>query len=377
MHINFARSQVTVMDQPTISIIIPSYNRAHLIGETLASVAAQTFQDYEIIVVDDGSKDNTPEIMQQWCQRDSRIRYVQQPNGGVSAARNTGIRLAQGEFIAFLDSDDLWRPWKLELQINLLRSLPQVGMLWTNMDTIDEQGKPLTPNYLRTMYSTYNGHGPEFPFQCSSPLTAVPVLKTTQLPLGVAADTVIRTGRILREMVYGNLVHTSTVVIRKSVADQVGLFNEDMRRAGEDYDYHLRTCALTEVAYLELSSMDYRIGMCDQITCPENNLYFAKSFLVSIEPFLKTPGLLSRSEQRQIRSAANLWLGEQLLEQGGRIETLQCLLKSWFYRPFQGETLKLILKACLPLQTIRKLRQAFRSDRSTVLAGKNELAMKS
>lgn len=347
------------MIQPTVSIVVPTYNRAHLIEETLASVAVQTFSDYEVLVIDDGSKDNTAEIMKRWCDKDSRIRYVQQPNGGVSSARNHGLRIAQGEFVAFLDSDDLWCPWKLEMQVALMRAMPQVGMLWTNMDTIDEQGQPLTPNYLRTMYSSYEGHGPEYPFQSSTTLGEIPGLTAGHIPADVPPDTVIRSGRILREMVFGNLVHTSTVLLRQSIAKQVGPFDESMRRAGEDFDYHLRTCSLTEVAYLDRSSMKYRIGMQDQITCPENNIYFARSFLISIKPYLNTPGLLSSADQRHILASSYRWLGEQLLDQS-RVEAIQCLLKSWYNEPLRRDTVKLLIKGVLPLRMLRGVRDALR-----------------
>ena len=347
------------MGHPTVSIVIPSYNRAHLIAETLASVAAQTFTDYEVLVIDDGSKDNTEEVLRPWCEKDSRIRYVKQVNGGVSTARNHGLRLARGEFIAFLDSDDLWSPWKLALQVQLMRAMPHVGMLWTNMDTINEQGQPLTKNYLRTMYSSYKGHGPEYPFQGSRALKELPGFEATSLPVEVSPQTQIRTGQILHEMVYGNLVHTSTVLLRKSVADQVGPFDEAMRRAGEDFDYHLRTCSLSDVAYLDVSSMLYRVGMNDQITSPENNLYFARSYLISIKPFLKVPGLMTNTEKRMLLAASNRWLGEQLLENGSRLEAMQCLLRSWLYEPGEKATLKQLLKGCLPFHTLRRVRHAF------------------
>ena len=358
-----------VMGHPTVSIVIPSYNRAHLIAQTLASVAAQTFTDYEVLVIDDGSKDNTEEVMRPWCEQDSRIHYVKQANGGVSTARNHGLRLARGEFIAFLDSDDLWSPWKLALQVQLMRALPHIGMMWTNMDTIDEQGQPLTPNYLRTMYSSYEGHGPEYPFQGSRALKDLPGLEPTAIPAEVSPLTAIRTGQILREMVYGNLVHTSTVLLRKSVADQVGPFDEAMRRAGEDFDYHLHTCSLTDVAYLDVSSMLYRVGMNDQITSPDNNVFFARSYLISIKPFLKVPGLVPGSEQRKILAVSNRWLGEQLLESASRMEGLQCLLQSWFNEPCRVATLKLMLKGCLPFQTLRRVRDAIRGARAPMALG--------
>ena len=353
------------MPSPTVSIIIPSYNRAHLIEETLASVAAQTWTDYEVLVIDDGSKDNTEPFLRPWCERDSRICYVRQANGGVSSARNHGLRLARGEFIAFLDSDDLWSPWKLKLQVELLQALPQSGMLWTNMDTIDDRGKVLTPNYLRVMYSAYNGQGAEYPFRSSTALAQVPGINPDTIPEGLSPQTAVRSGSILKEIVFGNLVHTSTVMLRKSVADRVGPFNESLRHGGEDYDFHLRTCALTAVSYLDVSSMQYRTGMSDQITCTGSTTHFARAYLATVTPFLRVPGLLSLAEQRQILAVAYRWLGEQLLEDGCRTEALSSLLRSEWHQPLSRETLKLLVKSCLPLQTLRRVRSHLRSLRST------------
>lgn len=99
---------------PQVSIVVPTYNRARYVIQAIDSVLAQTFRDYEIIVVDDGSTDNTKEILQSY---NDKIRYIYQTNKGVSAARNTGICVAKGEWIAFLDSDDIWLPDKLEKQM--------------------------------------------------------------------------------------------------------------------------------------------------------------------------------------------------------------------------------------------------------------------
>ncbi|CAG1012662.1 partial Chondroitin synthase, partial [Anaerolineales bacterium] len=113
---------------PSVSIIIPTYNRANLIGETLHSVFAQTYQDFEIIVVDDGSTDNTAEVLRPLAET-GRIKYIRQDNQGASAARNRGIREADGIYIAFLDSDDLFEPTKLELQVNYYRKHPELGLV--------------------------------------------------------------------------------------------------------------------------------------------------------------------------------------------------------------------------------------------------------
>jgi len=106
---------------PKVSIIIPTYNRARFLKEAIESVFNQTYLDYELIVVDDGSEDNTKQIITRYKDR---LTYTDIPHQGVSKARNTGINLAQGEFICFLDSDDLWLPKKLEAQMDFFNSHP-------------------------------------------------------------------------------------------------------------------------------------------------------------------------------------------------------------------------------------------------------------
>src|SRR6202162_5963963 len=106
-----------------VSVVIPTYNRAYIIGEALESVLTQSYLDFEIVVVDDGSTDDTPEIIQAF--QDERIRYIRlERNLGCSAAYNSGIAAATGELICFLDSDDIWRPDYLERQVAFLNRYP-------------------------------------------------------------------------------------------------------------------------------------------------------------------------------------------------------------------------------------------------------------
>ncbi|MBD2449484.1 glycosyltransferase family 2 protein [Nostoc sp. FACHB-152] len=117
---------------PKISVIIPAYNAECTIGETIQSVQQQTFQDFELIIIDDGSKDKTLEIIQ--SINDKRLKIFAYENGGVAEARNRGISHANAEYIAFLDADDLWTPDKLELQLVALQKNPEVGVAysWTS-----------------------------------------------------------------------------------------------------------------------------------------------------------------------------------------------------------------------------------------------------
>jgi glycosyltransferase involved in cell wall biosynthesis len=117
------------ISKPAVSVVLPTYNRADSLGRAIQSVLEQTFTEFELIVVDDGSTDNSDEVLSAFT--DSRVRVIRNPvNRGVSAARNTGIRQSSGQFIAFQDSDDLWRPHKLERQVEcLVRAGDRVGVV--------------------------------------------------------------------------------------------------------------------------------------------------------------------------------------------------------------------------------------------------------
>jgi len=121
---------------PAVSVVIPTYKHCDFVRTTLDSVFAQTFTDYEIIVVNDGSPDNTAEALRPLAEA-GRIRYIAQENQGQGAARNRGLAEAQGEFIAFLDDDDLWPPDKLEWQVAALRQHPDAGMVAGPADMMD------------------------------------------------------------------------------------------------------------------------------------------------------------------------------------------------------------------------------------------------
>ncbi len=131
-----------IESNPTVSVVIPTYNRAHLTGTTLQSVLSQTYQDFELIIVDDGSIDNTEEVVKAFT--DERLRYIrmEKNSGTAGVPRNKGIEASRGEFIAFLDSDDEWLPEKLEKQINKFKSVPpEVGLIHSGFYIIREAEK--------------------------------------------------------------------------------------------------------------------------------------------------------------------------------------------------------------------------------------------
>jgi|GEM_PF-417635 len=133
---------------PTVSVIIATYNREKFIGAAVESVLKQTYKDFEVIIIDDGSNDSTKEIIE--SLKDSRIRYYYQDNKGRSNARNKAIELAKGKYITFLDSDDLYLPEKLKIQVDYFEKHPDTYMIYTSAHCIDEVGNYLIEKYEAT-----------------------------------------------------------------------------------------------------------------------------------------------------------------------------------------------------------------------------------
>ena len=127
--------------EPLVAVIVPAYNAARTIEETLRSIRAQTYRHLEILVVDDGSRDATVRIAKTHAAEDPRLRIIEQPNGGVAAARNSGILAARGDLIAPVDADDIWAPTKIAHQVNRMRANPDATLCYTWWACIDHSGR--------------------------------------------------------------------------------------------------------------------------------------------------------------------------------------------------------------------------------------------
>lgn len=121
-----------------VSVIIPTYNRPEYVRKAVESVMAQTFQDWELILVDDGSIDGTNEVLQSYVRQDRRIRALRQANGGTAAARNAGLREASGRYAAFLDDDDEWLPQMLAVEVAFMESHPEIGLCYSRLQILRE-----------------------------------------------------------------------------------------------------------------------------------------------------------------------------------------------------------------------------------------------
>jgi glycosyltransferase involved in cell wall biosynthesis len=202
---------------PRISVPIAVRDYGHYLADALRSVQAQTFVDWDCILVDDGSQDQTPQVVRPFLA-DSRIRYVRSDALGQTRAKNLALRMSQAPLIAYLDGDDVWLPSKLERQIRLMDAEPQIGVCFTRRFLISPQGELLT-----------------------SPHPAVP------------------RGLIFNDVLLDNFVCFSSVMIRRSALEHVGAFDPRLELA-IDYDLWLRVAKHYAFDFIDEALVKYRTG---------------------------------------------------------------------------------------------------------------------
>ncbi|MEL6495210.1 MAG: glycosyltransferase [Cyanobacteria bacterium J06623_7] len=202
---------------PLISVIIPAYNAARTIGQTIESVKQQSWTDWELIIIDDGSQDRTLDIVA--AINDSRIRAYSYDNGGVAIARNRGIKLAQGEYISFLDADDWWTKDKLARQLQALQQVPQAGVAYSWSYFYQESSDQYFP---------------------SQPVEHQGLLQS----------------QLLRQ---NFLHHGSNLLATRPAIDQTGWFNPSFPHCA-DWDYYLRLAAHWEFVVVPQHQIYYRLS---------------------------------------------------------------------------------------------------------------------
>ncbi|MBW2183914.1 MAG: glycosyltransferase [Deltaproteobacteria bacterium] len=206
---------------PKVSVIIPTYNRAHVLREAIDSVLSQKYSDLELLVVDDGSTDHTKEVVSSYT---SKLAYIYQEHQGVSAARNRGIKHTKGDYLAFLDSDDLWLPDKLSTQMRFMEDHPEIHICYTEERWI-RRGVRVNPMKKHRKYS----------------------------------------GMIFEHCLPLCIVSPSSVLIARSLLEEIGVFDEELKVC-EDYDLWLRISARYPIYLLDTPLIIKRGGHDDQLS---------------------------------------------------------------------------------------------------------------
>jgi GT2 family glycosyltransferase len=201
------------MASPVVTVLIATYNRAAWLGEAIESVLAQTYADYEIVVVDDGSVDGTREVAAAFG---ARIRYIHQPNQGKASAQNRGLREARGTYVALLDDDDIWLPDKLAIQLAVLEAEPDLGFVCGGAWLVTAAGEPIAI-WRRTASNR----------EC------------------------------FENLYQENFIQHSSVVVRRDLIERVGGLDVSLRTT-EDYDLWLRLARHAPFRYIDRPLVKYR-----------------------------------------------------------------------------------------------------------------------
>jgi glycosyltransferase involved in cell wall biosynthesis len=313
---------------PEVSVIIPAYNVSDYIAEALDSVFRQTFRNYEVIVVNDGSTDS--ERLEQVLHpyRD-RISYIAQPNKGPSAARNTAIRAATGEYLALLDPDDIWEPDYLAVQLDFLRQHPEFDLVSCNALIFGD--KPYSGSEFMTVFPS-NG------------TVSFESLVTRKCNLFVS------------------------VTAKRNVIQEVGLFDEELR-SSEDYDLWLRLAAAgRRIGYHRKVLVRYRRRerslSADPVWIAENNLRVLDKMQRTFVPDSYEWKLLEHQRRRKIADA-NYWNGRKAVASGDSAAALAHFSKAGEFFRTPGLRVLIFALRAMPgiVLGVHKLRQRIKSKR--------------
>ena len=333
-----------------VSVIIPTFNRAAIVGRAIESALTQTYRDVEIVVVDDGSSDNTRAVVEAFGPS---VRYFYQENAGVTAARNLAMRKSCGEFLAFLDSDDAWAPWRLESQLAALRCHPEAGLVWTDMTALDRDGRVIGDRYLRVMYRAHSRVKIEDKMRQVDTLGGLSSAVPTEF-----ADAPVRIGDLYSEILLGNLLHTPTVLVRRAWVEQVGGFDPTFVRAGEDYEFYVRLCSVGPVIFIDAPSTYYCVGAPDQLTRPAMILEIARNNLRTLHKWVPRSNshlTISREMVRARFADSYGWLGEAEFEAGNRLAAARRLALSIVKKPRVDRRGALLFLCALPTRVSARL----------------------
>lgn len=290
---------------PTVSIIIPVYNCEAYLRETVDSVLAQDFKDFELIVVDDGSTDSSRDIVRSYS--DPRIRLIELSNSRVCVARNTGLRESRGEFVAMLDHDDFWFPNKLSSQIALMRDDPGIGLAFT-IDTRwvrDDSGQFPQPGQFAHL-SHPGGIDPTY------------------------------TGWVYHKLLLECFVLTSDALIRREVYDRVGAFDESLPYS-EDWDLFLRISREYRFARLNQVGTLYRQHPTQGSKLPRDIDYASRLIEGAIARYGKTGPDGTRVDEhalRQTLARLSYWHGMVHLRAGSLEHSRRALGHALRLEPF-------------------------------------------
>ncbi|HEX4388438.1 MAG TPA: glycosyltransferase [Steroidobacteraceae bacterium] len=291
------------LTQDLVSVVIASYNMGHFLAQAVQSVLAQSYTNVEVQIVDDGSDDDTAVIVERW-REDPRVHVHRQDNGGQARAKNQGVVLSRGRFVAFLDADDFWLPDKLALQMPLFQGRPEVGVVYSDYQGVDGDGRPLPQEPPR-----------------------------------------LRRGWVSGALLIENFIPYSTGVVRRACLERYGGFDETLRM-GIDYDLWLRLSAHFQFDFVPEKTLHYRIWS-GQMSKNYRRRY--ESAIRIMEDFIdNNPGLVSRALIREAWAHTYVGRGNTVLwREEDRVAAYHDFLRALSFVPWYWPAWRSMLRALI------------------------------
>jgi glycosyltransferase involved in cell wall biosynthesis len=284
--------------KPLVSVIMPNYNNEKFIAESIRGVQNQSYGNIELIIVDDGSKDRSLEVVKKAAADDSRVRIIPHArNMGLPYARNTALKNSKGDYIGFCDSDDIWLPEKLDIQIEAFNRNPGIGVIHGDSIIIDAAGN-LTGERFSSTYAT---------------------------------EKRAKDGFIFNDLIRTNYISVPTVLIRRTCYEDIGLFPENLKWL-EDWMYMLRLANKYRFLYIREPVSKYRVHAGSSLHDEDG---YEKSRL-SVYPMMLSEFTLLDED---IKAFLHQRMGRVLLGFGRPVESRRHLMKSLFMRPLSPKTL--------------------------------------
>lgn len=296
---------------PKVSVIIPTYNRANLISQAIDSVLQQTFSDFEIIVVDDGSTDDTEAVVKVYGDR---VRYVWTPNGGTGHARNVGMQHARGTYFTFLDSDDVLYPYALDLETRLLERFPAVSAVCAEVTGFNDRG--FIERYHLKAYHESSFRDPSVTYDAIFQ-SSMPLLETGAVPEDViredpsVAERRVYYGNVFDSYLVGIVLFQNSSMLRREVVAEIGERNEHVY-CFEELDYLLRLSRNHNVLFADVPTykLRYHDGQLSTMVHSDGKFRWVRQqralLRVIKRHVLADPGYYQRHRRRLDRRLADL-----------------------------------------------------------------------
>lgn len=341
--------------QLRVSVIIPVYNCETYVGRAVQSVLDQEYPAAEVIVVNDGSTDKTVGSLEVYRER---IRLIHQSNAGVATARNTGLRQAQGDYIAFLDADDLWEPTRLKVQLAALEKFPDAGMVFSDFSVVDADGQAVMPSGIRWKYRAVRDAGVMSWDRVFS--EARPIAGQFQGADGPIVHAY--SGFVLQSLFLGNFINTSSVILRREVVERIGDFDRTLDTE-EDYEYWLRVSAEVPLIYVDAPLVVFRKNPGQLTRADQIERIVFNALRVAEMASTRYLDRLTPLDIRRRLAQLHLTLGVIALRNGRSLDAQEQLVNSLRYCPCRMLTLAMYGVAWLPSGTLSLIDRLWRRNR--------------